>query len=236
MSRIGKNKPGMIIVFSALIIILGFVVYAIVTLYVDLDKEIVLYKNSHRVKTPGMVSEYENNVCWIFGVLKADDPDKLLVSPGAGIVCIYYHYTVEYALYETDSDGDVHKKWHTSTDEEVFSEIPLSVVDKEYRLKTDRMKFERLQEKTVDRKEKVSGTEYRLSEYIIRDGTEVWVFGSPEKDTIRPSEAGLIIITGTPDKYISDSVCVLTGFMVMIMVLLFLIGILILVVVRMVIK
>jgi hypothetical protein len=234
MVRIGKNKPGLIIIFIALVIILGFVAFAIFTVYLDTNKEITLYKNVPRAKTPGMVSEYENNICWISGILKADDPGELLVSPGAGKPCVYYHFFVEYAVYEIDSEGDVDKTWHTSIDEEQLAQIPFVVGNRKYRLNHNQLKVDSELENILDRKETRHGTEYRYNEDIIPDGAEIWVIGIPVKERINPTEEGLIITMNTPDKYIGNVSVVSVVLLLIVVMLIIIIGIFIWIIVRMV--
>jgi hypothetical protein len=202
-----KKKPGIIILLFALGLIIGFIASCLFTVYFDINREIALAKKVPRVKTPGMVSEYENKPCWISGTIKADDPSQLLISRGTERPCVYFSYTQEYATYETDSDGDVDKTWHTSEQLKELADIPFTVQDRKYRLNKENLWVKGGLIETLDREETRDFTEYRYSEYIIPDGALLWILGIPGTDTINPTEEGLIITMNTPDEYIGETKC-----------------------------
>ncbi|MBN2439985.1 MAG: hypothetical protein JXJ04_01525 [Spirochaetales bacterium] len=199
-----KKKPGIIILFFALALIIGFIGFTMFEVYLTVNKEISLAKKAPELDTPAMIEENEKKVCWIKGVLKVDDPNKLVLSPGGEIPCVYYIFNVEYATYDTDSDGDTRKTWHTSEKKEDFAGIPLIVKDEEYTIpKKEEWVRGELKESLSGNKTQ-HGTEYRYSEYIIPDKSSVWVLGIPYNKRIEKTEIGFIITMNTPDKFIEE--------------------------------
>ncbi|MBN2531908.1 MAG: hypothetical protein JXB88_03395 [Spirochaetales bacterium] len=200
-----KKKPGIIILFFACALIIGFVASNLLTVYVDINKEIAIAKKAPRAETSATVLEYQNKPCWISGTIKAADPAELLVSRGAEMPCVYFSYTSEYATYDTDSDGDVDKTWHISEKIEKLADIPFTVQDRKFRLIKDNLRVKGGLVETLNRNETLNHTEYRYSEYIIPDGTPLRVLGIPDRETIRPTHEGLVITMNTPDRYIGET-------------------------------
>jgi hypothetical protein len=214
-----KKKPGIIILFFALAIIIGFVAAALLTVYFDMNREIALARKAPRAEIPSMVSEYANKPCWISGTIKAGDSSQLLVSRGAEKPCVYYHYTSEYATYDTDADGDVDKTWHTSEKIEKLADIPFTVQDRKYQLRDEDLWVKGGLIETLDRSETRNFTEYRYSEYIIPDGAPLWVLGIPDMETISPTEEGLVITMNTPDEYIGETTTAAVVLLVIVVVM-----------------
>jgi hypothetical protein len=200
-----QKKPGMIILIFVIAFLAGFFGYILITVYVDMNKEISLAKKAPRAVSPVMVSEYEYNPCWVTGTMKADNPEELLLSRGTKKPCVYYSFTLERAIYEQRTDGKLDKDWHVLEQKSECADIPLTVQGKEYHLRSENLIVRGGLVKTLDRKETKNHTEYRYSEYIIPDGALLWVLGIPDNRTITSTEKGLFITMQTPDAFIGES-------------------------------
>jgi hypothetical protein len=172
--------------------------------YHKISADASITNGARKIVSEGMISEYENTLCWITGMLKSENGIGLVISHGAEKPCVYYSYISEHGIESSDDDS---MDWIVTESKSEFADIPLLVQSRKYALQKGNILVEGGLLETINKyasSKVIDGELYRNSEYIIPDSSTVHVLGIPVKDAIKASNNVLLVTMKPIDEFINE--------------------------------